>query len=121
MIIRIGNFEIQKTTYLLDNTENTYPSFDIVVWRRNSHYNRESEYIKDGDYYTKKDLGIRIHKSCFENPEYCYSLARFVWEYDEYVLQYVGSRPLELTESEKKIFDQLIKFGFDHIPFGEYE
>lgn len=121
MIIRIGNFEIKKTVYLFNNTEDIYPSFDIVIWKPNNHYGKESEYIKDGDYYTKKDFGIRIHKSCFENSEYCYSLARFVWEDHEYVFQYIGSRPLELTDSERKIFDQLIKFGFDHIPFKEYE
>lgn len=111
--IRIGNLELKKAVYISDKVPE-YPSYHIDKWEPNSHYKQERKYIKEGDYYRPKDgsLHYRIHKSCFKNPEYCYSIASFDWDKEEfYELHFIGDRPFNLNKEEKEVFWKLISIG----------
>ena len=120
---RIENLEFRRATYLLPEDEwPKKPSYHIDYWYDNPYYYHKDDYELNerGDYYVKKTddpayQNFKIHKSCFEHKESCYAIASF--DYDEhedfYELHFIGDRPLELTEEERKVFWELIKYGND--------
>lgn len=109
--LRIGNIEFRKATYL--GTEVEFPSYEIVFYYDNPRYGRENEFIKEGDYYIKKNpYEIKCHKSCFEHKECCYSLAFFNRDTEGYYeLTFIGNRPLKLNKKELDDFMKVIRYG----------
>ena len=122
---RIGNLEIRKAVYICrDEDLPKHISYHIDKWEPNGYYGREADFVKDGEYYRPNDKHYsycRIHKDCFKNRETCYSIASFDWDRDSYEFRFIGDRPLNLTEEEKKIFWELIDYGFKNLNHGWYE
>lgn len=112
---RIKNLHFRKAIYIGEEPE--HPSYHIDKWYPNPHYKREKDYIKDGDYYKYKEpeyANCRIHKNCFKNRECCYAIGCFSYDKHEgyYEFSFVGNRPLELTDTERVTFWNLISYGF---------
>lgn len=110
---KIQNLELREASYLGEKPE--HPSWHIDRWQPNTYYGKEHLFIKDGDYYKYPDNDYcSIHKSCFKHPETCYSIAAFTWDSHEecFNFEFIEDRPLDLSEEEKKIFWELIDYGF---------
>jgi hypothetical protein len=111
---RIGNLQLRKAVCL--GKEPDHVSYHINKWEPNGYYGNEAKFVDEGDYYRYPDDEynfVRIHKSCFKNPETCYAIASFDWDDHEeiYELRFVGDRPLYLSKEEREIFWQLIELG----------
>lgn len=112
--LRIKNLEFRIASYLCDPPE--HRAWQIIKWEPNHYYKKEADYIKvDDHFYCYPDYrNWKVHKDLFKHPETCFSIADF--EYDEYEkyynLEFVGERPLNLNEEEKKIFWELIEYGY---------
>lgn len=110
--IRVGNIESRKPTYLF-NPPVDDKNIDIVVWNPNPYYGWESNYDWDenGCAHLKDDYRVRIHPSCFKNPESCISIAGFKYDPKEscYELQHVCFRPFELSEQDYKDYLYVIR------------
>jgi hypothetical protein len=96
--------------------------FEIVKYQPNSYYGNEDKYEWENDYallFLGEPGGyVRIHKSCFESPETMYVLASWKNINDDKCspdLQFVGSRPFELSENEQEWFWELARIGQSHI------
>ena len=105
---------------LQSHLTDTFNYFEIVKYYPNSYYGKESEYEFDEDrnLYKGKYFNTFINKSCFKNPESCFTLASWVdIDHDEKTpdLKFVGKRPLELDEDELKDFLICAKEGQDFI------
>jgi hypothetical protein len=100
--------------------------FEIVKYEKNEYYGKLQEYLNDGweisfggEFLQSPSGGHSISLSAFTNlPETCYMLA--CWrnmDHDEKSpdLEFVGSRPMDLTEEEQSIFMKLAKQGQEHI------
>ena len=114
--VRIENLEFKKASYL--GSEPEFPSYHIDFWVKNKYYGKEHEYLQDGDFFKRSEDSIfKIHKSCFINPETCFAIASFTHnlDYDYYDFSFVDSRPLSLTEEERKTFWQLIEYGYKQL------
>lgn len=120
---RIGNLEIRPATYLL--SKDKWPekgAYHIDYWYPNGYYGRESEFLKDGDWYVYPDhSNCRVHKDCFKNPQSCFAIASFSYNEHEgcYEFEFVGSRPLQITKEERDIFWKLIEYGFKELNENE--
>ena len=105
---RKGNIQIRRTT---DIRGKEYD--EVIVWYPNSFYGREKDYNFDGkeNYIYKDAPHCRIHKSCFEHPESCYTIATIEWNGagDEFHLRTVGLRPWELGKGDAADFLELVK------------
>lgn len=114
---RIKNLSFQKATYLCDPPEHI--GYQICKWEKNPKYNKESEYIKvDSEFYCyPDDHHFKIHKECFKHPETNYAIASFTYNKYEgcYELEFVGGRPMDLNEDERKIFWELLEYGFNKL------
>jgi hypothetical protein len=121
--LRIKNLEFKKSCYLGQEPEN--PSYSIDKWYKNEYYKQEKKYIKEGEFYKYPDpeICLTIHKNCFKNKECCYSIAHFVWDEHEecYTFEFVGDRPLDLTDTERVVFWRLIEHGFNVLNRGEQD
>ena len=73
--------------------------FEIVKWQENHYYQKESEYIKVGDFYKKENYSYSINESCFENPETCYVIS-FI---ENGIVDFVGNRVIELETIQEFI------------------
>jgi len=98
--IRIENIEIRKTNY-----KNS--PYEFVKWWPNQHYQQRDILLKDGwidniDCITFNHCSI--HNSCFINPETCYVIAWMKKDKEGYYMETVGSRLLEISEEELKLF-----------------
>ena len=125
---RIDNLEICPSTYLLPKEKwPEHPSWSINYWYPNAYYGHESEYIKsetDPDwYYLPDNRHCRIHKSCFKNPQSCFSIATFNYDDHEklYQLSFVGDRAVQLTKKEVENFWKLIRYGYENLNKEDYE
>jgi hypothetical protein len=100
--------------------------FEIMKWQENKYYGKLQEYLDNGweisfggEFLQKIGGGHSISLSAFtHSPETCYMLA--CWrdmDHDEKSpdLEFVGSRPFDLTEEEQVIFMRLAKQGQEHI------
>lgn len=98
--------------------------FEILKWEPNQYYGKLQEYLNDGwqisfggDFLQKSQTSISL--SFFTgSPETCFMLASWNnMDHDEKSpdLEFVGSRPMNLTEEEKMIFMKLSKAGQEHI------
>ena len=122
---RIGDLEFRQATYLLPKEklpEN--PAWHIDYWYPNGYYGRESEFIKDGDWYLYPDNHhFRVHKDCFKNPQSCMAIASFNYNSHEgcYELEFVGDRPMSLPRELKETFWELLKYGFNQLNNKEYD
>lgn len=114
---RIGNLMFRKATYLGEEPE--FPSWHIDFFYPNPCYGKESEYIKDGDYYVKdinNPYHIRYHKDCFKHKESCYAIASFKRDKEGfYELSFIGDRPLSLNEKDIKDFWELVRYGNEEL------
>jgi hypothetical protein len=111
---RIGNLEFRPAAYLLPKEKwPKNPSWHIDYWYPNGYYGKESEFIKEGDWYIDKNIrNCRIHKDCFKNPESCMAIASFDYNDGYYELRYVSDRPLSLNKEEREIFWTLVEYGY---------
>ena len=113
------NLEFRQSTYLLlkeEYPEN--PNYSIVCYYPNPYYGKENEYQQDDLGWCYKDGSCsRIHKSCFEGKENCLTIAVFYYdEHDErYEFRFVGDNPLCLDEDGRKVFWELIRYGFENL------
>ena len=116
---RIKDLEFAPVSYLFPKEkwpEN--PSWHINYWYPNGYYKRESEFIKEGDWYLYPDnYHCRVHKDCFKNPQSCMAIASFNYNDHEgcYELKFVGDRPIQLTKEERDIFWKLLEYGFKQL------
>ncbi len=116
---RIGNLEIREAVYICRNLPE-HISYYIDYWELNPYYGKESDFIKDGEWYRPNSEHYsyhRIHRNCFKNPESCYAIGSFDWDYHEscYEFRFIGDRPMNITEEERKIFWELIDYGFKQL------
>lgn len=121
---RIGNLKFRQTSYLSEPPEHI--GYEICKFEPNNYYGRESEFIKDGEYYRPDDKHydfVKIHKSCFESPEISYTIASWKWNKHDncYDLSFCGDRPLYLNNEEWKIFKHLLTYGFHKLNPNFYE
>ena len=114
---RIGNLMFRKATYLGEDPE--FPSWHIDFFYPNPCYGKESEYIKDGDFYVKEinnHYPIRYHKDCFKHKESCYAIAHFTRDNEGYYeISFIGDRPLSINEQDIKDFWELVRYGNEEL------
>lgn len=121
---RICELEFRPASYLLPKEkwpEN--PSWSIVLWYPNPYYEREEEFPEsplDNSYRTDpKYFNHRIHKSCFKDPETCFTIASFNYDSHEdfYELHFCLDRPIEYlnTPEKREIFWELIQYGNEQL------
>ena len=123
--LKIGCLEIRKASYPCEEPEN--PAYSIDLWYDNPNYGKESEYIKEGDWYYPKDSegfsnkSIRHHKSCFAHKETYFPIASFEYNKHEdiYELRFICDRPMCLNEDQIKQFWKLIKYGYEYLNNNE--
>lgn len=111
MNLRIKNLELRKASYL--GEEPKHPSYHIDIWKENTMYQKESEYIQDGDYYIDpENPHCYYHKNYFKNKEYSYALASFNYD-DEgfYELHFVGDRPFTEDKEIRDTFWLIAEIG----------
>ena len=95
--------------------------FNVYMYHPNPYYGRESEFIKEGDYYRPNDSEtyrfVSIHKDCFKHKESCYTIAIFKYDDHEdfWELNFVGDRPLDLNDQEKQDFWKVIEIGYKYL------
>ena len=112
---RKGNLAFRTSSYLLPREKwPEHLGYDIIKYYPNSCYGKESEYEKEGEWYTDPKYNFRIHEDCFKSKESCYVIAHFSYDDHEgyYDFEFVGDRPLKLTEEERKIFWEFVDYGF---------
>lgn len=115
---RIGNLEFRKATYLLpDNKLPEHISYHIDYWCPNAYYGKESDFIKEGDWYVYPDNPYhRVHRDCFKHPQSCFAIASFDWDKEGYYeLHFIGDRPLEITKEEREAFWKLLEYGYKQL------
>lgn len=116
---RIGDLEFRPATYLLPKNEYPKnPAWHIDFWYPNAYYGKESEYIKEGDWYLYPNSPhCRVHKDCFKHPQSCMAIASFNYNNHEgcYELEFVGDRPLSLSKEDREIFWELLEYGFKQL------
>lgn len=121
---RIGDLEFRPSSYLLPKDEYPkHPGWDIVLWYPNTYYGRDNEFPEDPlDNSFRVDPTYhnhRIHKSCFKNPESCFTIAGF--DYDEhenfYEFNFCLDRPIEYlnTLEKRETFWDLIEYGNEQL------
>ena len=127
---RIGDLEFRLASYLLPKEKYPKnPSYDIILWHPNFYYGRDEEFPEDPlDNSFRNDpkyWNHRIHKSCFKNPETCFTLASF--DYDEhehfYELHFCLDRPIEYlnTLEKRENFWKLLQYGNEQLNINENE
>lgn len=110
---RIGNIALRQATNFISGE----PYWEIVKYYPNPHYGMIEHYeqIGDTEMYKKKDPDdwesiVSYHKSCFKNPESCYTIATLKERNEEEPdLISVGSRPLNLNKRDFEDFITLWK------------
>lgn len=116
---RIGDLEFRPATYLLPKDEwPKNPSWSIDFWYPNGYYGRESEFIKEGDWYLYPDTPhYRVHKDCFKHPQSCMAIASFNYNEHEgcYELEFVLDRPISLPKELRDTFWELLEYGFNQL------
>lgn len=110
---RIGNFIFRKANYLDEEPE--FPLYYIDYLYPNFYYGKESEFIKEGEYYIdERNSNIKLHKSCFEPKENYITLAFFKRNKDGlYKPNLIEDRYFYINEV-KSFFD-LIKYGYKEL------
>ena len=86
--------------------------FEIVKYEFNKYYGTAHEYCYDfaGEFYSKPDDRLRIHKSCFEHKEHCYIIA-FI---NKGLVEFIGDRAIDLdSEQDYKNFLWLLRSGIN--------
>lgn len=127
---RIGDLEFRPASYLLPKEkypEN--PSYDIILWYPNNYYGRDDEFpespVDTSFRIDPKYPGHRIHKSCFKNPETCFTIASFNYDDHEqfYELHFCLDRPIEYlnTIGKREIFWDLLNYGNEQLNNRENE
>jgi len=121
---RIENLEFRPSSYLLPKSKwPRNPSYDIILWYPNPYYGRDEEFPEDpldNSFRLSPEYPQhRIHKSCFKNPESCFTIASF--DYDEhenfYELHFCLDRPIEYlnTVEKRKTFWELLNYGNEQL------
>mgnify|MGYP006935829838 CR=1 FL=1 len=118
---RINNLIFRVATYFLNNSPEI-KAYHIDKYIPNCYYGHESDFIKiDDNWYQDPNFTWhKVHKSCFKNPEVCYTIAKFEYDKHEeiYEFMWIDERPLDLTEQEEKDFKELIIYGFNELNHG---
>lgn len=122
--MRKDNLEYRICSYLGNPPEHI--GWEICKWEPNNYYGRESDFIKDGDYYhpnSKNYNFVHIHKDCFKHPESSYTIASWYWDDHEgcYDLEFCGNRPMLLSDKEWQTFRELLDYGFRQLNPSWYE
>lgn len=123
--MRVNNLEFREASYLGYPPEHI--GWDIILWEPNSYYGKESNFIRDGEYYRPNNEQysfVKIHKDCFKNPETCFVIASWKWDSREdcYDFEFCGDRPLRyLKDSDWTAFKELIDYGFKQLNPSWYE
>lgn len=122
--MRIDNLEFRQCSYLWDPPEHI--SWEICKWEPNNYYQREKDFILDGEFYHPKSDNyqfVSIHKDCFKYPETSYSIVHWVYNNSDdcYELKFIGDRPLNLSAEEWSNFKQLLEYGFKQLNPRWYE
>ena len=104
---RIGNIEVIPIT----DTESTC---DILKWKPNKFYGKESEYNWSGDIAHPVDRPrVNIDRSCFENEETAFVIGRLKFLEDSPNIEEISTRVIDLTDEEildyKKVLRQSIQ------------
>lgn len=107
IIKRLGNLALCSTT---SYSRKKHKYYEIVKYEPNTYYGRESDYDKvdEFNYRLKDNPWCYIHKSCFENPESCYTIGMFEKTDEGYDFRGIGNR-IVLPESEWGDFLTLLK------------
>ena len=94
--------------------------YEIVKWQPNGYYGKEQEYVDNGwevgeEFYRLNNTSI--HKSCFANPETCYTIATLHYDADERCcdMKTVGPRLLQLNKSERDDCFAVYEYAEDRI------
>lgn len=123
--MRKDNLEYRTCSYLGNPPEHI--GWEICKWEPNNYYGRESDFIKDGDYYHPNSKNYNfvhvIHKDCFKHPESSYTIASWHWDDHEgcYDLEFCGNRPMLLSDKEWQTFRELLDYGFRQLNPSWYE
>lgn len=108
--IRIDNFAFEPSTFGEGEKEGHY---SVVKYQPNKYYGKESEYEWEGEWAKKSEYG-RIHKSCFENPEWGYAIASIVFnKYNYKITLYNEDGFLNLSNLEVLQFRDMLKIGIE--------
>lgn len=116
VLMRYGSLEFRKCTYL--GQEPDVPGWEIVKYYPNPYFGKEHEYEDHGVFYKPKDNpNHSIDKNIFKHKEMCYSIAMWRWNQrnSEYVFEFVGSRPLDLSDEERSWFWKVYKHGEEQL------
>lgn len=97
-----------------------FSSFKMLKFYENSYFNKLEDYKNnryvERDGFLKKE-GVSIDLRFFTQKEL--STVIGYWDDLEYIdslyFKFVGSRPLELSESSQKVFFEICKIGHQHI------
>lgn len=117
IIKRINNLAFCPCTYLCNPPKT--PGYEIVKYESNPYYQKEKDFIKDGDFYRPNDETysyVRIHKNCFKNQEYRYTVAKFEYEEDagEYGVR-CYSHIKDFNNTELLDFQYLVGYGLTYL------
>lgn len=104
---RIGNIEVRPIT----DTELTY---EVIKWKPNEFYGKESEYNWSGDTAHTVDVPrVTIDSSCFEKKETAFVIGRLEFLEDSPKIEEISTRVIDLTDEElldyKKVLRQSIQ------------
>lgn len=90
---------------------------EIILWYPNIYYGKEEEFImsEDGHWYTyPNSTYCKVPKECFKSPENCITIAFFRKGSEDYYLEFVGDRPLDI-EVNWQDFRTLIQVGYNKL------
>lgn len=111
----LNTLAIEKPTYLDDKEHDN--ELVIVKYISNYYYNKEPDYIKDGDWYSPKDEYrdcMRVHKSCFAHPLSKIVIATIIKE-KEVNIKFVLDRPLDLNRDQWMQLKSLLKEAYNEL------
>lgn len=122
--IKIGDIELVYSD--LNKQE------EVIQWFDNDLYGKAGDYVEfpeDHNFMVKRedaergDYTCRTDKKLFEKKQLCFVIAFIEWNraHDEMDVSSVGRRPWELDETNKKWYDEIINWAFDHQEIFEEE
>lgn len=122
--IRIGDIELAYSDF--------NKSEEIVQWYDNDLYGKIGDYVEfpeDHSFMVKRedaergDYMCRTDKKLFAHKQLCFVISFIEWNktYDEMDIRSVGRRPWELDEQNRKWYDEIVNWAFEHQSVFEEE
>lgn len=120
--MRINNLEFRQASYIGEPPKN--PNWEICLWQPNQYYGKEDMFIEQDDYYYYPDDKynfVKIHKSCFQNPETAFTIGTFRYDSEGfYEFHFCGDRPIRYKHKfDLEDFWRLIEYGDDILNVDE--